>query len=142
MKEETYLRHLKYLQKIYPSARYYCHPRELTNLPESVFGKDMTQRPDRPLECHFAEVGFPSRLVGVCSTSLVTLPCLVSEDMDVDIITLSLSEFDGPKGDLLQLVDSPTGTKLKLNISRMQDYLLCQLKGRTKSVRTIQQPQI
>lgn len=122
MSEASYRRHLEFLQRTYPDAIYYCHPKERNGWPEVVFGAAQVGRADRPLEAHLRSAGIPSRLVGVCSSSLLSLAA-GGERIQVDLVRVPLSQFDGMRGEQVEVLKHPIRGVDAVNVRDLQDFL-------------------
>lgn len=138
MQEASYVRHLRFLSDRYPSAVYYCHPKEASQIPEQVFGAQRVCRPSFPLEVHFEKHGIPRKIVGVLSTSILVVSLAAKDRIDVDLIVLQHRDFDGPKGDVMEPLDARIGPTWDLRVPDTQGFLLSKLQGVAK-VRLVSQ---
>lgn len=127
MSIESYRGHLRFLQRRYPEATYFCHPRELNRAPEEVFGANSVRRPDRPIELLLMDEGIPGHLVGVCSSSLLALPAGNAHRVRVDLVDVPQSRFDGPRGAVIETLKRPINGQARITVQQLQHFLLGQL---------------
>lgn len=140
MTEASYLCHLAYLSRLYPTANYYCHPKERSSNPEKVFGVTRVVRPSEPIEGYLRKKGVPCQLVGVCSTSLLALAIGNDAPVAVDLIRISLGNFDGRTADIVESLRRPIRGVRKISVDDLQRFLLAKLQARNVPVNLIEQP--
>lgn len=136
----AYEAHLRYLAQSYPGALYYCHPKERSQMPEQVFGADRVRRPDRPIEALFRNQGIPELLVGVCSSSLLSLALAPASPVLIELVCLEPSAFDGPQADCVYRIKLPDGNHGNISVGDIQRFLLAELNHLGLVVRTTLQP--
>jgi hypothetical protein len=122
----------------YPDAIYYCHPRERNGWPEAVFGAAQVCRAGRPLEAHLRSAGIPSRLVGVCSSSLLSLAA-GGDRSQVDLVRVPVEEFDGPRGEQVEVLRRPIRGVDAVSVSDLQDFLERKLTASGSAVKVVAQ---
>jgi hypothetical protein len=136
----AYEAHLQYLARSYPEGLYYCHPKERSQVPEQVFGAKRVRRPDRPIEALLRSQGIPELLVGVCSSSLLSLAVVQVSQIRIELVCLELGIFDGPQADCVYRMKLPDGGHSTISVGDMQHFLLAELDMLGVAVRAMHQP--
>ncbi len=136
---QGYRAHLQFLQRRFPGAVYYCHPKERSDLPEQVFGAARVRRPDRPVEALLRAQGIPQRLVGVCSSSLLALAAGQGGRLQVDMVCLAPLQFDGPRGDSIYELRQPAGGMARVGVEDLQQFLAQELQACQVPVQRVEQ---
>jgi hypothetical protein len=139
MSMASYQDHLAFLARTYPEALYYCHPKERSLLPEQMFGAARVRRPDRPLESLLRAQGIPERIVGVCSSSLLSLPMANRISITVDLVCPALDSFDGKQADSVYQIRRPDGDRDRVCVGDLQQFLVDQLATLGVRVRQVHQ---
>jgi hypothetical protein len=140
MNQSTYETHLHFLRSRYPDAVYFCHPREISSAPETIFGVDNVRRPNVPVEIHLRDTGIPCLLVGVCSSAMLSIPGGNPQHVAVELIELQSRDFNGPTGDVVQRFSPPLRGLSEITVGDLQNYLEDALEGMGVSVTRVQQP--
>lgn len=134
MRFASYRAHLRFLRARYPDAIYYCHPKELSRGPEDIFGADRVRRPNEPIEMALRHSGLPRRIVGVCSSSLLSISSAQPDHVVVDLVELAEAHLDGPAGSILHR------RPRELSIAGLQNYLADALAQAGVRVERVKQP--
>ncbi len=138
----AYEAHLQYLAQSYPEGLYYCHPKERSQVPEQVFGPARVRRPDRPIEALLRNQGIPELIVGVCSSSLLSLSLAVAHasPIRIELVCLEPGAFDGPQADCVYQIKLPDGGHRTISVGDIQHFLLAELDSLGVAVRATHQP--
>lgn len=139
MSEHAYRAHLEFLQRQFPQAVYYCHPKEHTDLPEQVFGGSQVRRPDRPVEALLRTQGIPQLLAGVCSSSLLALAVGNAGRVQVHMVCLHARHLDGARGHNVFMPKRPAGGMAMVSVDDLQQFLLQELAACHVQVRQVEQ---
>lgn len=135
----AYEAHLRYLAQSYPGGLYYCHPKEVSQVPEQVFGADRVRRPDRPIEALLRNQGIPELVVGVCSSSLLSLAVAPASPIRIELVCLEPGAFDGPQADCVYQMNLPGGHR-NISVGDIQHFLLAELGALGVTVGATYQP--
>jgi hypothetical protein len=141
MSSENYMLHLQFLRNRYPEAIYFRHPRETGSEPEFVFGKLQVDQPTLPIELHCLKNGIPRKIIGVCSTSLLSMPSLAPGCVDVDQIILENNFYDGPKGSNIftKKNKNKNESEVIINVKNINEFLSMKLKIVSRKYRKVMQ---
>jgi hypothetical protein len=140
MSLEAYRAHLEFLNRQYPEAPYYCHPKERRGVAEDVFGPGRVKRPDRPVEAWLRAHGIPACIVGVCSSSLLSLAVAHPGQVRIELVTLQPQQFDGPQGDTIYTMKRPATGQSRVSVGDLQQFLHDELRSCGVSVLHVPQP--
>lgn len=140
MSPQSYRRHLELLNREYPTAKHYCHPREQNRIPEEVFGSSRTIRLTEPVECHMWRDGIPSRLVTVCSSAVLSVVLGVTDGVDVDLVEPAEAHFDGPTGDAIKYTKRVETGARRISVGDLSRLLRERLARRGVAVRVVKAP--
>jgi hypothetical protein len=140
MSLDAYNTHLQHLARSYPDGLYYCHPKERSQLPEQVFGAERVRRPDLPIEALFRNQGIPELVVGVCSSSLLSLAVARASPIQIELVCLEPGAFDGPQADCVYRMKLPDGGHRAISVGDIQHFLLAELDVLGVAVRATHQP--
>jgi hypothetical protein len=139
MSLKNYMSHLKFLRNRYPEAIYFKHPRETGSEPEFVFGKQHIEQPKLPIELHCLKNGIPQKIIGVCSTSLLSIPRLAPGCVDVDQIILNDKYFDGPKKTLIYTVKARNQSGEEIHIKQLEEFINLKIREVARNIVQITQ---
>lgn len=140
MSQSAYQAHLAFLAQTYPDALYYCHPKERSSLPEQIFGTARVRRPGRPLESLLRAQGIPELIVGVCSSSLLSLPVANPARITVDLVCVASESFDGEQADSVYQMKRHDGDRDRVRVADLQQFLAEELARLGVPVRHVHQP--
>lgn len=140
MTEQQYVEHLRFIHERYPRAIYVRHPREISQVPESVFGAERIVKPDLPIDLYCLNEGIPEQIIGVCSTCMLVLPMMALGRIDVDLIVLDRKHLSGPKAGILQKVHVKGRPPETIHVEDMQRFLIRRLDGVARTIKIVQQP--
>jgi hypothetical protein len=140
MNRAAYEAHLRFLKSRHPDAIYFCHPKEASSAPESIFGVDYVRRPNEPVEIHLRDKGIPRLLVGVCSSAMLSIPSGHPQHVAVELIELQSLDFNGPAGDVVQRFSPPLRGISEITVGDLQNYLGDALEAMGVAVNRVRQP--
>lgn len=97
---KRYEEFLRALNKAYPEARYFPHPKEGCEIPRRIFGEKMIQF-QGGIEVYCEQNSLPGHIIGFLgSTAMVSLGKLANSKLTIDAININASVCDGPAGEL------------------------------------------
>jgi hypothetical protein len=113
---QRYEVYLKILNKSYPDAYYYPHPKEGREMPRKYFGPKLIESTDN-IESYCSKNGVPPYLIGFLgSTAMATLGKLAKSNITIDAIKFESNDCDGPIGAVTDpFLEKKLGIKITLS---------------------------
>jgi hypothetical protein len=95
---EKYENFLRALNRAYPKANYFPHPKEGRDIPRRIFGAKLLES-DINIEAYCMSNGLPANIIGFLgSTSMASLGKLANSKITIEAINISSVGCDGPAG--------------------------------------------